>query len=203
MKYPAYWLLPTLALALASFGCGAVERQPEPEFPGGVPTTTAASAGANVEPSPETRPAEPRLRPNLHVFGLSYHPDRNGTRDSHLDNELNVGLGLNYEFHNDARGVANMEAGFYRDSGRNWATFAGVGYQFKLSSRLGLGADLLAVQSPTYNKGNGFVAPVPRLTYNFGAVKVNLVYVPKIQPWNLFAVFAVYFTVPFAPFGNW
>ena len=175
-----YWPLPALAVAVAS--CGT------------------ASAGASVEPSPEVRPADPRIRVNLHVFGLSYHPDRAGTRFNHLDNELNVGLGLNYEFHNDARGVASIEAGFYKDSGRNWANFAGAGYQFKLGDRWGLGADLLAIQSQTYNNGQGFVALIPRLTYDFDRVKINAVYVPRYAPYNLFAVFAVYFTVHL---GKW
>lgn len=178
MRYPAYWSLPTLAFALALGGCGTLERQPEPGYSGVVPGNASAgagtgssqevrpaaiSAGANVEASREVRPADPRLKLNLHVFGVSYHPDREGTRNSNLDNELNIGLGLNYEFHNDDQGVATIEAGFFKDSGRNWAKFAGVGYQFKFGDRWRVGADLLAIDSQTYNNGRSFIAPVPRL----------------------------------------
>lgn len=213
MKYPGYRLLPIFAVALALCGCGSLERQPDSTFSGGISRT--ASADANVEPTRDSRPADSvasteanvesshevgsadqRFNLNLHVFGLSYHPDRKGTRLNHLNNELNVGLGLGYKLHNDARGETNVEAGFFRDSGRNWARFAGVSYQFNLGERWKLGADLLAIQSQTYNKGHGFVAPLPHLTYDFGAVKLNATYIPRVQRYNDFAVFAIYLTIP-------
>jgi hypothetical protein len=211
-------LLPMIALALTLGGCGALERRPEPPSVSAVPTVSSgvpsgvsvATASPGVEALPEVRPAagasavyspgvrpeDPRIKLNLHVFGFSYHTDRKGTRDSHLDNELNAGLGLNYEFHNDALGVANVEAGFFKDSGRNWAKFAGMGYQFKWGDRWRLGADLLAIHSQTYNNDRGFVAPIPRLTYDFGPVKLNAVYVPRYQDVNRFAVVGFYFTLP-------
>ena len=215
MRHFACPLLSILAVALTLGGCGALERKPEPTLASAVPVVpSGASARPEAEASPEARsaadastayspgvrPEYSRLKLNLHVFGLSYHTDRKGTRDRHLDNELNAGLGLNYEFHNDARGVANVEAGFLKDSGRNWAKFAGMGYQFKFGDRWRLGADLLAIQSPTYNNGRGFVAPIPRLTYDFGPVKLNAVYIPRFREINQFAVFGFYFTVPM---GTW
>jgi hypothetical protein len=184
MSYNPFRILPILATAFA-FGASAAAAAAE----GG---TEGSAAGS----PPDFRPADPRLRLNLHVFGLSYHPDREGTRRSDLDNELNFGLGLNYIFHNDDRGVASVETGFYYDSGRDWAKFAGIGYQFKLGARWGLGADLLAIQSETYNDGRAFVAPLPRLSYDFGPVQLNAVYVPRFQQYNLFAVFALYITIP-------
>lgn len=195
MRYLAYWLLPTFAVALALGGCGALERRPEPAFPGVVLRT--ASAGASVEPSHEVRPADPRLNLDLLVFGFSYHPDREGVRRMHLDNELNVGLGLNYAFHEDARGVGFVEAGFYKDSGRNWAKLAGAGYQFKLGERWRLGGALVGVYSPTYNHGRFFIAPLPTATYDLGAVKLNAIYIPRAQKKNNFAVFGFYFSIPF------
>jgi len=219
MRDPAYWLLPTLTLTLALGGCGVLERQPEPGYSGVVPGNAsaaganigssqdirpaAASAGANVAAVHEVRPANPRLRLNLHVFGVSYHPDREGTRSSNLDNELNIGLGINYEFQNDDQGMATIETGFFKDSGRYWAKFAGVGYQFKFGDRWRVGADLLAINSQTYNSGRSFIAPIPRLSYDIGkpgAVRINAVYVPKIQEINQFAVYAIYFSLQL---GNW
>jgi hypothetical protein len=114
-----------------------------------------------------------------------------------LDNELNVGLGLNYAFHKDARGVGFVEAGFYRDSGRNWAKLAGVGYQFRLGERWRLGGALVGVESPTYNRGRFFVAPIPVLTYDLGRIELNAIYVPRYGEYNRFAVFGFYFSVPF------
>lgn len=212
MRHLACRLLPTFAVVSVLCGCGALDHRPV-SAPGGVPGT--ASTGANGEPSREilpadrvadanadtpppheTRPVDRKLGLNLHIFGLSYHPDRAGTHARHLDNEINVGLGLGYKIRNDARGNLNVETGIFKDSGRNWAKFAGVGYQFKLSDHWLLGADLLAIQSPTYNYGRAFIAPVPRLTYDFGAVKINATYVPKVVEFNQFDIFFIYLTVP-------
>jgi hypothetical protein len=113
-----------------------------------------------------------------------------------LDNELNLGLGLNYTMEEDERGILFAEAGFYRDSGRHWAQIAGLGYQFKLGRRWRLGGALSAVHSPTYNNGELFVAPIPILTYDFGPAKMNAIYVPRYGDYNRFAVFGFYFSVP-------
>jgi hypothetical protein len=133
----------------------------------------------------------------LHFYGFSYHTDRQGVRRNGLDNELNAGLGLNYEFHEDATSVAFVEAGFYRDSGRNLAKLAGVGYQFKLGQRWRLGGALVAVNSATYNRGRSFIAPLPVVTYDLGPVKLNAIYVPRYGEYNRFAVFGFYFSIPF------
>jgi hypothetical protein len=117
-------------------------------------------------------------------------------RRARLDNELNLGLGLNYELHSDALGVAFFEGGFYEDSGRNWAKVAGPGYQFKLGKEWRAGAALLLIHSQTYNSGRAFVAPIPLLTYDLGAVKLNAIYVPRFRPYNEFAVFGFYFSAP-------
>jgi hypothetical protein len=113
-----------------------------------------------------------------------------------VGNEVNVGLGLSYDFHSDARGVAFFTGGFYEDSGRHWAKLAGPGYQFKLGERWRLGGALLAIDSPTYNNGRLFVAPIPVLTYDLGAVKLNAIYAPRFRQANNFAVFGLYFSFP-------
>lgn len=133
----------------------------------------------------------------MHVYGFSYHTDREGVRRNHVDNELNLGLGLGYEFHNDDRGTAFVAAGFYKDSGRNWAKLAGPGYQFKLGDRWRLGATLPLIQSRTYNNGRAFVAPIPLLSYDLGVAKLNAVYAPRFQQ-NQFAVFGFYLSLPFS-----
>ena len=114
-----------------------------------------------------------------------------------MDNQVNLGFGLNYEFHEDERGVAFVEGGFYRDSGRNVAKLAGAGYQFKLGENWRLGGALIGVQSPTYNHGRFFVAPLPIVTYDFGPVKLNAMYVPRYRDYNQFAVYGFYFSLPF------
>jgi hypothetical protein len=71
-----------------------------------------------------------------------------------------------------------------------------MSYLFKLDERWKLGADLLVIQSQTYNEGGVFVAPIPRLTYDFGPVVLNGIYVPKYEQINRFAVYGFYFTIP-------
>jgi len=165
----AHRLLPFLAAALVSLECGALEPVPGAALPGEF---------------------------SLHVYGLSYHPDQAGVKRAHVDNQVNPGLGLGYEFHNDALGVAFVAAGFYEDSGRNVAKLAGPGYQFKLGERWRLGATLPVIQSRTYNGGRAFIAPIPMLGYDFGIARLNAVYAPRFQK-NEFAVFGFYLSVPF------
>jgi hypothetical protein len=202
MRDVAYRLIPGLAVALALSACNTIDHQhgsagegsgiPQSEQP----VTNTFPSSEKGKPAHIVTPEDERLVVNLHVFGLSYHPDRAGTRISHLDNELNFGLGLGYKLYEDELGVVVSEAGFFKDSGRNWAKFAGVGYGFKLTDGWRLGADLLAVHSPTYNYGSAFVAPIPRLSYDFSRVKVNLVYLPRYKEFNRFAVYGLYFTIP-------
>lgn len=187
--------LSSFALAVTLTGGEALAGSPEYD-----PSKVDSGAASGAEAVHAVKPARSPVSLNLHIFGLSYHPDREGSRVNHLDNELNLGLGLNYEFRNDERGITSLEAGFYKDSARNWAKFAGVGYQFKLGDHWRFGANLLAIQSPTYNNGKLFIAPIPLLTYDFGAVKLNATYIPRVSNYNEFAVYAVYFT---APLSSW
>jgi hypothetical protein len=86
--------------------------------------------------------------------------------------------------------------GFYKDSGSHVAKLAGLGYQYKLGKRWRLGGALVALHSETYNQGNPFLAPMPILTYDFGPMAVNAIYVPAYRDYNEFAVFGFYFSVP-------
>lgn len=150
-----------------------------------------AALAADDIPLPDAR-----LNLNVHVYGFSYHTDRDGVRRSGLDNEFNTGLGLNYKLREDERGISFVEAGFYRDSGSNLAKLAGIGYQFKYGEHWRLGGALVGVHSPTYNNGSFFVAPLPILTYDFGPVKLNAIYIPKYGDYNQFAVYGLYFSLP-------
>jgi hypothetical protein len=67
----------------------------------------------------------------------------------------------------------------------------------KLDPRWRLGAALFAIDSRTYNGGRSFVAPIPLLTYDLGAARINAIYAPRMQE-NHFAVFGLYLSIPFA-----
>jgi len=173
-------------------GDSTVEPVPASPAPDSVMTAGISAAPPDLGTSPEVR-----LKLNILIYGMSYHTDRQGVRRENVDNELNVGLGLNYEFHEDEQGVGFVEAGFYRDSGRNWAKLAGPGYQFKVGKRLRLGGVLVGVQSPTYMNGKFFIAPLPMASYDLGFVKLNAVYIPRYRDYNQFAVFGLTFSIPF------
>jgi hypothetical protein len=132
----------------------------------------------------------------LDVYGLSYHPDRNGVHEQHLDNQFNPGLGLKYELREDAHGVAFAEAGFYRDSGRHWTAMAGPGYQLRITEQWRAGAVLFFFDSRTYNHGRPFVAPIPMLTWDLGRFQLNAVYAPRVRDINEFAAFGFFASVP-------
>jgi hypothetical protein len=137
----------------------------------------------------------PRL--NLSLYGLSYHPDREGTHRGDLDNENNLGLGLNYTLRENERRITFVETGFFRDSGSRTAVLAGFGYQYKVAKRWRLGGALVSVLSPTYNNGRLAFGVLPVVTYDFGRVKVNAMYAPRIGDYNKFAVYGLYFSLPF------
>ena len=128
----------------------------------------------------------------FNVYGLSYHPDREAARAAEVDNEFNPGLALRYEWSN---GVYS-EFGAYRDSGGTTAKFADVGYQWRLSN-FRIGAALAIAQSPTYNDGRTFIAPIPVVSYDFGRVMLNAVYFHKVRNMNEIAAFGAYLTIRF------
>ncbi len=202
MRYVAYRLMTALTVALCLSACNTLDQQHgSAGTSNGIrqseqPAVNTISSSEKEKLTRTAPPDENRLSVNLHVFGLSYHPDRAGVRISHLDNELNFGLGLGYKLYEDDLGVVSSEGGIFKDSARNWAKFVGASYRFKITDRWKFGADLLAIQSPTYNYGDAFVAPIPRLSYDFSRVKVNLIYIPRYKEFNRYAVYGLYLTIP-------
>ena len=168
------------------------------------PAAAAAADGA-TEGSPASSPRESPPADNwlnldaldLNVYGFSYHPDRETVKRLGLDNEFNPGLGFNYELLDDARGITFVQAGAYYDSGRNWAKFAGLGYQFKWGERWRIGGAVAVIHSRTYNEGAAFIGMIPLITYDFGPIKVNAVYFPKFGNRNEVAAYGLYFSIPF------
>jgi len=173
--------------------------------------SAAAHADANKDAVPDTTgisseqawPARLKFDLNkldLNIYGLAYHPDREKVKEEDLDNQVNPGLGLHYEIRNTERGVTFAEIGAYRDSGRNIASFLSLGYQFKLGENWRIGGAVAAMNSKTYNDGVAFVGMFPLVTYDFGPVKVNAVYFPKVANYNEVAAFGLYVSVPL---GRW
>lgn len=133
---------------------------------------------------------------DLNIYGLSYHPDREAARSLNVDNEINPGLGIHFEWPEDKRGNTFAEAGAYLDSGENWAKFAALGYQFRLGRRWKVGAALAVMHSRTYNNGTAFVGMIPLVTWHLGRIKLNAVYFPEFGHHNQVDVLGFYFSLP-------
>ncbi|MBT9569387.1 MAG: hypothetical protein IV085_13950 [Thiobacillus sp.] len=134
----------------------------------------------------------------VNVYGLSYHWDRDLAKQNDLDNEFNPGLGVRYQLGSWLRADAIIDAGVYRDSGRNTAVYAAAGLLWPLDKdkRFNLGAALTAFHSDTYNRGDAFIAPVPLLSIRLDGVTVNLTHFPKIRNFNEVDATALFFTFP-------
>lgn len=169
-----------VSLSVAVSGAGAVE---EPCVAGGTGTETAAS----------------RLELDafdLNIYGLSYHPDREAARSRNVNNEINPGLGIHFEWPEDIRGNTFAEAGAYLDSGENWAKFVALGYQFRVGRRWKVGAALAGMHSRTYNNGTAFIGLIPLVTWDIGRIKLNAVYFPKFGHHNQVDVLGFYVSLP-------
>jgi hypothetical protein len=200
LKYCARMPLSALALAAALCGCSSFAPQSGSARVDAV--APVATSGAGAQALPEARSTESPSSLNgldVNLYGLSYHPRREIVHRLHLDNEVNFGLGLHYEMASDARGLTFAEAGAYHDSGRNWAKFAALGYQFKLGERWRLGGAAAIMNSRTYNDGRTFIGILPLLTYDMGRVKLNAVYLPKFFRYNEVDAFGVYLSIPLGP----
>jgi hypothetical protein len=168
----------------------------------------AAAADENADGAPGTSSAHLKASDSwfdinaldINVYGLSYHPDREAVHRRGLDNQVNPGLALHYAIDETPRGTTFVEAGSYKDSGSNWAKFAGVGYQFKLGESWKVGAAVALMDSPTYNRGATFIGMIPLVTYDLGRIKLNAVYFPKVANYNQIAAFGFYLSVPI---GAW
>jgi hypothetical protein len=117
----------------------------------------------------------------VNFYGLSYHFDRERARQLDVDNEVNPGLGVRWRVPHSERLQWILDAGAYRDSGRNTARLAGAGALWKVSEGWRLGAALALLNSDTYNEGKTFVAPFPVAAYEFRSATLNFVYLPKVS----------------------
>ena len=120
----------------------------------------------------------------IHIYGASYHFEREKAEELGLTNEINPGLGV--RFRKPWREDLDLftDAGFYRDSARNTAVFIGSGGLWHATEGLRLGLALVLMQSETYNSGDPFIAPAPLVAYEWDRVGVSMVYFPKFRDVN-------------------
>ena len=119
----------------------------------------------------------------LNVYGFSWHLDADKARDAGVDNWFNPGLGVRYRIPGE-RFDWFVDAGAYRDSGRNTAVLAGGAVHWRATERARLGLALVVFNSPTYNDGSTFLAPLPIAAWDFGPAQLNMVFMPKVSKIN-------------------
>lgn len=115
----------------------------------------------------------------LHRYHLAYmQPGSSYLKsDTHDANQLSSSLK-----------IATLPAEKNKEPITPWTHF-----QFLLNDRWQLGADL-----PDYNSFvNGSYIPIPRLTYDYGAIKLSTLYMPQIQSYNPYAVMGLYLIITF------
>jgi hypothetical protein len=117
----------------------------------------------------------------INIYGLSYHFERDVARRIDADNEFNPGVGVRKDLWKSTSGNQRMhaEAGIYYDSGERWAKTADLTYQYRLFGGLWAGAGLYFFYTPTYNRGDPVLVPLPVVSYDFGRVELNLGYAPR------------------------
>jgi hypothetical protein len=124
----------------------------------------------------------------INVYGASYHFERAKARELGLTNEVNAGLGVRWrgpvQERFGERFDVFVDAGFYRDSARHTALLAGAAALWHAGERARLGAGLVLFKSPTYNRGDPFVAPAPLAAYQWRRATFNVVYFPKFGELN-------------------
>jgi len=186
-------------LALTVLGTAAADEGGSGAVAGNASTNASAISPEQVQPADTWFNLDAL---DLNVYGLSYHPDRETVHRLNLDNEVNPGLGLHYEFSDTERGTTFAEIGAYQDSGSNLAKFVALGYQFKFAKRWRIGGAFAVVHSRTYNDGVTFLAMIPLITYDMGRVKLNATYLPKLGHLNEVAAFGFYISIPFGQFAR-
>jgi hypothetical protein len=131
----------------------------------------------------------------IHVFGLSYHFQKDTAQELGVDNSVNPGLGARYRFAEYERWAFSAEGGVFKDSGRNTAGFIGASALWHAGYGFHLGGALVVMGSSTYNEGKPFLAPLPLVTYDFGSVTLNATYFPKISGTNEVAALGFFITL--------
>ncbi|MGE0080861.1 MAG: hypothetical protein AB7U81_06145 [Thiohalomonadaceae bacterium] len=102
-----------------------------------------------------------------------------------FENELNYGLGLQYDFRRRGR---TLPFGFlvgFQDSHRDPSYAAGGGYRWRLIERfidLDVGLTGMLMTRRTYNGGDPFPAILPMAMVGMGRVAMNVLYVPDVHP---------------------
>lgn len=102
-----------------------------------------------------------------------------------FENELNYGLGVQYDFPRRGR---TLPFGFvlgFQDSHYDPSYAAGGGYRWRLIERfidVDIGITGMVMTRRTYNGGNPFPAVLPMAMVGVGRIAMNVAFVPDVHP---------------------
>lgn len=130
----------------------------------------------------------------FNFYGLSYHTNRRAAKSLNF-NEFNPGFGASFSFLQFSTGYAFVEGGMFKDTFDETASYVGLGYKQKLAGGLFIGAMPLYYTSLSVNKGQSLLAIVPAVSFRFGLLSANLVYMPRKEPVNRYSWVGFYLTV--------
>lgn len=130
----------------------------------------------------------------INIYGLSYHPDRKDS-SGRTFNEFNPGVGLNYIALEKSRGIFQLDAAIFKNSGGKATQYIGAGYRYKIGRGFSAGGEFVYFHSSTYNNGDGALGMIPLVAYRRNLFSFNFMYLPKYKNINRNSAFGLYGTI--------
>jgi len=135
---------------------------------------------------------------NLAKLEHSYYFDPEDFRQNKLKGKYYGSMNYNNEFIYKTRAPTGLQSETFTVSWYNRSSIRWSGYQYWLSERWQISADLPNIKDVSYDGGLAFIMPAPRLTYDLGSVKLStLLYIPRFQDYNLISVMGIYLIFTF------
>lgn len=123
----------------------------------------------------------------------SYYFDREDFRLKKLKDKNYGPMNYNNGFIYEKRAPAGLRSEAFTTSWYNRSSVRWSGLQYWVSERWQFSTDLPNIKDVSYDGSLAFIMPAPRLTYDLGSVKLStLLYIPRIQDYNLIAVMGIY-----------
>jgi hypothetical protein len=154
------------------------------------PCTAGAISSVKKTIPPLTRFKQP-LPKNL------YYSDNERVRKLNMASMHNESIYLDTNFQDETRLPAHLKNKTLDDGWHSKPKVPWSRFQFELNDRWQLGADLPDLKNFANGDGHLDLVPIPRLSYDFGSVKLTSLYIPQIQDYNLTSVMGLYLIITF------
>jgi len=128
----------------------------------------------------------------------SYYFDCEDFRLNRLKDKYLWSMNYYNEFIYEAGAETGLQREVFKVSRNNRSSIRWSGFQYWVSERWQLSADLPNIKDVSYDGNLAFIMPAPRITYDLGSFKLStLLYIPRIQDYNLIAVMGIYLIFTF------